>query len=165
VPIEWVTYSRVAFLRFLSIAGEDDQSVLVCLQSLDINKFPLLAQIPPPVIHNNTYPPRLLPPDPSLLELGKRESTSLTDFPVVPHGLCADGRAEEGQRAHAEGGGFGFARSAAAEFASWLVEPGAYAALPVFTEMVRVEDVVVSKTHRLVVSVNVRGFISRNVYL
>jgi hypothetical protein len=41
-------------------------------------------------------------------------------------------------------------RGAAAEFASWLVEPGADAALPVLAEVVRVENVVVSETHAFI---------------
>jgi hypothetical protein len=143
------TYSRVALLGLFGITREDDKSLLIRLQSLNINKFPLLAQIPPPVVNDNTYPPRLLPSDPSLLQFSERESTPLTDFPVVPDSLRADGRAEEGEGAYPEGGRFGFTSGSAPEFASWLVEPGADAALPVFAEVVRVEDVVVSETHRL----------------
>lgn len=101
------------------------------------------------MIYHNPHTLRLLPPNSGLFKLSEREPTSLTHLPVVPHGLRTDGRAEEGQGAHTEGGGFGLAGGAAAELASWLVEPGADAALPVLAEMVRMEDVVVSETHRL----------------
>jgi len=141
--------SRIALLGLLGIAGEDDQSLLIHLQSLNINKFPLLTQIPPPMINNNAHPTRFFLPNPSLLKLSKREPTPLTHFPVVSHRLSADCRAEQGERADTEGSGFGFACGAAAELASWLVEPGADAALPVLAEMVRVENIVVSETHRL----------------
>lgn len=92
------------------------------------------------MIDNDTDSPGLLPADSGLLELGKCESTALTDFAVVADGLRADSGTEERLGADAEGGGLGFAGIAAAELAPRLVEPGADTALPVLAEMVRVED-------------------------
>jgi hypothetical protein len=92
------------------------------------------------VVNDNTDTPCLLLADPSFLEFGKCESSTLTDLPVVADSLCTDGRTKEGEGANAKGGSFGFARCATAEFATWLVKPGADSALPVFTKMVRVKD-------------------------
>ena len=75
-----------------------------------------------------------------LLELGEGEAAALADFPVVAHGLRADGGAEEGEGADAERGGLGLAGLAAAELAAGLVEPGADTALPVLAEVVGVKD-------------------------
>ncbi|KAG6885838.1 hypothetical protein C0993_008801, partial [Termitomyces sp. T159_Od127] len=96
--------------------------------------------IPPPVVDDDPDAARLLPADAGRLELGEREPAALAQLAVVPHGLRAHGGAQERLRAHAERGGFGFARGAAAQLAPWLVEPGAHAALPVLAEVVRVED-------------------------
>ena len=89
-----VADSRVSLLGFLCVAREDNQTLLVRLQSFNIHKFTLLAQISPSVVHDDTYTPGFLPTDPSLLELGKGKSTPLTDFPIVSYCLRTDGRAK-----------------------------------------------------------------------
>lgn len=102
--------------------------------------LPLLAQVPSAVVHNDPKPAGRLPPNTRLLELRKREPTSLTQLGVVAHGRRADGGAEGLERAHAERGGFSLACLAAAELAAGLVEPGAHAALPVLVEVPVGED-------------------------
>lgn len=146
---EAIAHSRVSLLGFLCVTGENNQSLLVRLQSFNIHEFSLLAQISPSVVHDDTHTPRFLSTNTSLLELCKSKSTPLTDFPVVPYGLRTDGRAEESERTDAEGSSFGLACVATTKFASWLVKPGTDAALPVLAEMICVEDVVVAETHRL----------------
>jgi hypothetical protein len=134
------TYGRVALLGLASLAGEDDKAGLVLLQPLNIDLLALLAQVRPPVVDDNSNALGLLPADTGLLQLGEGESTALTNFAVVAHGLGADGGAEEGEGANAEGSGLGLAGLATAELAAWLVEPGADTALPVLAEVVLVED-------------------------
>ena len=92
------------------------------------------------MIDSDADPACLLAADACFLELGERESAALAHFAVVAHGLAADGGPEELERPHAQRGGFRFARGAAAEFASWLVEPGLHSALPVLAEVVAVKD-------------------------
>lgn len=92
------------------------------------------------MIHNDTNTTRLFPSDTSLLEFGKCESAALPDLAVVADSLGTNSRSEEGGGADAKGGGFSFARCASAKLASWLVEPSAYSALPVLSEMITVED-------------------------
>lgn len=134
------TYRRIALLGLPSLPGEHDQLLLIRLQPLHIDLQPLLAEISPSVVDHDADTPCFLAADTGGLELCKREATPLADFAVVSDGLRANGRAEGCQRADTEGGCFGFAGVAAAQFASRLVEPGAHAALPVFAEMVSVED-------------------------
>jgi hypothetical protein len=88
------------------------------------------------VINRDTNTSRLLSSYTSILQLGKRESPSFTNFPVVSDGLSTNGRPKEGKRADTEGGSFCLAGSSATELAPWLVEPGADSALPVFAEVV-----------------------------
>jgi hypothetical protein len=134
------THRRITLLGLSSLAREHNQAGLVSLQSFHVDQLALLAQVSPPVIYNHTDTSSLLPPDPSLLELGERESTALTDLAVVADGLCAHGRTKKGEWADTEGGCLGFACCASAELASWLVKPGAHAALPILSEMVAVKD-------------------------
>lgn len=82
----------------------------------------------------------LLPSNTGLLELGESEPAALTNFAVVTNSLGTNGWTEEGERTDAKCGGLCLARCASAKLASWLVEPGTYAALPVLPEMVGVED-------------------------
>jgi hypothetical protein len=77
------TYSGVALLGLASLAGEDDKLGLVSLQPLDIESLALLAQVPPPVINNDTNTTSLLPANASLLQFGKSKPTSLPEFSVV----------------------------------------------------------------------------------
>lgn len=141
------THSRVALLRLLGIAREDNELLLVRLQPLNIQLLPLLTEVPPAVVNDDTNTARLLPANTGFLEFRQREATSLTDFAVVAHSLSTDGGAQVLEWADAENGGLGLASAAPAELAAGLVEPGLDAALPVLAEMVAVEDVVVRETH------------------
>ena len=131
---------RVALLLLASLLGEDNQPLLVRLQSCNVDILALLAQVPAAMVNNDTQPLGLLAPDASLLELGECESTALTDLGVIPHGLGTDSGAEEGERTNAKCGSFGDTGISSAEFAAGLVKPCAYAALPVFPEVIGVED-------------------------
>ena len=134
------THGGDALLGIPSLAGEDDKAGLVLPQPLDVDLLALLAQVCPPVVDDNPNALGLLPADTGLLQLGEGESTALTNFAVVADGLGADGGAEEGEGANAEGCGLGLAGLATTELAAWLVEPGADTALPVLAEVVLVED-------------------------
>lgn len=134
------THSGVALLGLLGVAGEDDQPRLVRLETLNVERLALLAQVSPPVVDDDADTTRLLLADTSLLELGEGEATALTDFPVVADGLRTDGGAEESEGTNAELSSLLLARVAAAELAARLVEPGADTALPVLAEVVGVED-------------------------
>ena len=134
------THRRVAFLGLASLAGEHNQTGLVCLQPLDVNLLALFTEISPSVVNNDSNTTSLLPSNTGLLELCEGKSTTLTNFAVVPDSLSTNSRAEKGERADAECGSFCFARGASAKLAPWLVEPGAHATLPILPEMVGVED-------------------------
>lgn len=136
------THGRVALLGLLEVAGEDNEARLVCLETLNVERLALLAQVPPPVVNDDADTTSLLAADTSLLELGQGEPTTLTNLPVVSHGLAADCGAEEVERAHAQSSGLGLASLAAAELAPRLIEPGAHPLLPVLPEMVVVKDCV-----------------------
>ena len=134
------THGRVTLLGLLRVAGEDNQSCLVGLKTLNVQSLALLAQVSPPVVNNDTNTTSLLLANTSLLQLGEGEATALTELAVVAHGLAADSRAEDIKGANAKGSGLLFARNAAALLAPRLVKPGLDAALPVLAEMVVVED-------------------------
>ncbi len=99
------------------------------------------------MVDDNADRKGLLPVDPSSLELGESETTALPDLGVVADSLGTDSWAEEGERPDTEGSSLSLAGVATTELASWLIEPCPDPALPVFAEMVRGEDVVVSETH------------------
>lgn len=92
------------------------------------------------MINDDTNPSCFLLSNPSVLELCQCESTAFTDFAVVSHGLATNGGAEESERSNSQSSGFGFSGVTSAELSSWLIEPGADPALPVFPEVVVVED-------------------------
>ena len=110
------------------------------MQPLNINFLPLLAQISPPVVDDNADSPGLLPSNTSLLEFGKRETTTLAYFSVVANCLPSNCRAKETEGADTQRGGFRFACFTSAELSPWLIKPGADPALPVLPEVVVVED-------------------------
>lgn len=134
------TYGRVALLGLTSLAGEDDETGLVGVQPLNIELLALLAKVSSPVVNNDTNSASLLPSNSSLLELSEGEAATFPEFTVVADGLSTDSWAERLSRANSKGSGFGLAGSAAAKFASWLVEPGTDSALPVLAEVVGVKD-------------------------
>ena len=92
------------------------------------------------MINSNANTPGLLSANSSLLELTKGESTTFAKLAVVLNSLATDGRSEGVQRADTKGSGLDLPSVASAKFASWLIEPGADAALPVLAEMIAVED-------------------------
>jgi len=108
------THSRVALLGLLSIPREDDQLGLVSFQPLDIQFFPLLAQVPPSVVNDNTDTTCLLPVDASLLQFSKGETTAFSDFTVVADSLGTNSGTEEGEWADTKGGSLGLASIASA---------------------------------------------------
>lgn len=61
------THGGVALLGLAGLAGEDDKFSLISLQPLNIQDLALLAQIPPPVINDDTDTTSLLLTNPSLL--------------------------------------------------------------------------------------------------
>jgi hypothetical protein len=139
------------------------------VQPLNINLLPLLAQISPSVVNDNTDSPGLLPSDASLLEFSKRETTTLAYFSVVANCLRSNCGTKESEGSDTQRGGFGFACFTSAELPPWLIKPGANPALPVLPEVVVVEDcmrelisqleglsprdltVIVTETHGLIV--------------
>lgn len=134
------TYRRITLLRLARLAGEHDETSLVGSQSLYVDLLSLLTQITSPVVHNDADTTGLLPTNTSFLQLGQSKSTALANFTVVSDSLSADCGTKKGERSDAKSCGFRFAGSASTELATWLVEPGAYATLPVLAEMVGVED-------------------------
>ena len=76
-------YSGVALLGLAGLAGEDDKLGLVSFQPLDVESLALLAQVPPPVINNDTDTTSLFPANASLLQFGKSKPTSLPEFLVI----------------------------------------------------------------------------------
>lgn len=135
-----VVTSRITLLWLTSLLGEEDQTVLVCRQALNVDGLSLHAQVPPAVVDNDTQALGLFAPDSSFLQFGKCEATALTDFGVVSHGLCADSGAEELERSYTQCGGLGDTGISSAELTSGLVEPCLDTALPVLAEMIAVED-------------------------
>lgn len=134
------THRRVTLLGLLRVAGEDNETSLVGLETLHVHHLTLLAQVPPPMVDDDADTTRLLLANTSLLELSQSEAAALADFPVVAHGLPTDCGAEEREGANTEFGGLRLASLAATELAAGLVEPGADTALPVLAEVVGVED-------------------------
>jgi hypothetical protein len=102
------------------------------------------------VVNDNTNTKCFFAVDTNLLQLSKGETTALADLTVVSDGLGSNGGAEESKGTDTKGGSLGLTGIASTEFATGLVEPGTYPALPVFAEMVGVEYVVVRETHGLV---------------
>jgi hypothetical protein len=72
-----VTYSSVTRLGLASLLGEDDQSGLVLLQSVDVELLALLGLGSSSGVHSDTDRQSLLPSDTSKLELLDGESSSL----------------------------------------------------------------------------------------
>ena len=92
------------------------------------------------MVDNDTKSQSSLGTDSSLLQFSESETTTLADLGVVSYSLATDGGAEGLEGAGTEKGSLGTACSSAAELAAWLVEPGAYTALPILSEVVFVED-------------------------
>jgi hypothetical protein len=92
------------------------------------------------VVNNDTNRAGSLAADTGLLELAKGETTAFANLAVVTNGLSTHSGAEEGERADTEAGGLLLAGLATAELASGLVKPCADTELPVFAEVVLVED-------------------------
>ena len=134
------TYSGVALLGLAGLAGEDNEFGLVGLQPLNVQGLALLAQVPPPVIDHDTNTTSLLPTNASFLQFSESKSTSLLEFSVIADCLGTDGGSEQGERANTEGGSLDLAGLSPTDFGAWLIEPGADPALPVFSEMVCVEN-------------------------
>lgn len=145
IPHWAVTHSRVTLLGLLGVAREDNEALLVRLKTLDIERLALLAQVPSPVVNNDTDTTRLLLADTGLLQLSEGETPALTDLAVVTDGLGMDGGAEVGEGADAKGCSLGLAGLTTADLATGLVEPGADACLPVLTEVILVEDCKLTK--------------------
>ena len=135
-----ITHGGVTLLGLLSVAGEDNQSCLVGLKTLNVQSLALLAQVSPPVVNNDTNTTSLLLANTSLLQLGEGEATALTDFPVVSDSLGTDGGAEESKGTDTKLSSLGLAGCATTELAAGLVEPGANTELPILAEVVLVED-------------------------
>ena len=135
-----ITHSGVSLLGLLRVAGEDDQTLLVCQEALDIEGLALCREVAPPVVDDDANTTGSLAADTSLLELAEREATAFTELAVVADGLGMDGGAEETQWADTKDGSLLLAGLAATELASGLVEPGADAQLPVLPEVVVVKD-------------------------
>jgi len=133
----------ITLLGLRCLPGEDDQLGLVGSQPLNIKGLSLLAQVSPPMIDDDTNTACLLAVNSCLLKLSQCETTALAEFAVVAHGLATDGGAEKCKWADAELGGLLFACCASAKFASGLVEPSAYPALPVLSEVVAVKRSVI----------------------
>jgi hypothetical protein len=91
------------------------------------------------VVNDNTNTKCFFAVDTNLLQLSKGETTALADLTVVSDGLGSNGGAEESKGTDTKGGSLGLTGIASTEFATGLVEPGTYPALPVFAEMVGVE--------------------------
>jgi hypothetical protein len=72
-----VTYSSVTRLGLASLLGEDDQSGLVLLQSVDVELLALLGLGSSSGVDSDTDRQSLLPSDTSELELLDGESSSL----------------------------------------------------------------------------------------
>ena len=134
------TYGRVALLGLLRGAGEDNETRLVRLQTLNVDGLALLRQVSPPVVDDNADTTGSLAADTGLLQLGQGEATALPDLAVVADSLCTDSGAEEFEGADTKGSSLGLAGLAAAKLAAGLVEPGADTALPVLAEVVGVKD-------------------------
>lgn len=167
IPRANTTHSRVALLGLLSIPRENDQLGLVGLQPLDIQFLPLLAQVPPPVVNDNTYTKCFFAVDTNFFQLSKGETAALPDLTVVANGLGTNGGTEESEWADTKGSGLGLASIASAEFATGLVEPGAYPALPVFAEMVRVKycgHIMSDRTCRTKVSDEIQTVVVRETH-
>jgi hypothetical protein len=114
IPTRTTTHSRVALLGLLSIPREDDQLSLVGLQPLDIEFFPLLAQVPPSVVNDNTNTTRLFPVNADLLQLRKGETAAFSDLTVVADCLGTNSGTEESEWADTKGGSLGLASIASA---------------------------------------------------
>ena len=134
------TYRRVTLLGLLGVAGEDDETSLVCLETLNVQSLALLAQVTPPVVDHDTNTTSLLAANTSLLQLSQCETTALSDLSVVTNGLSSDGRSEKSEGANTEASSLLLASLAAAKLTTRLVEPCADAQLPVLAEVVLVKD-------------------------
>lgn len=92
------------------------------------------------MVNNDTNTTCLFAVDTCLLKLSESEPAAVTELAVVANSLATDSGAEKCKRADAELGGLGFAGCTSAKLAAGLVEPGAYAALPVLVEVVTVKN-------------------------
>ena len=87
-------YSGVTLLGLAGFTREDNQLGLVSRQPLDVECFALLAQVPPPVIDNDTNTASLLLTNACLLQFSESEPTSLSEFPVITDCLGTNSRSE-----------------------------------------------------------------------
>ena len=64
-----ITHSGVSLLWLLGVTGEDNQTLLVGEEALDIESLALRRQVAPPVVDHNANTARRLAADTRLLEL------------------------------------------------------------------------------------------------
>ena len=92
------------------------------------------------MVDNDPQALRLLAPNTSFFKLKESESATLADLRVIAHGGGTHSRSEEGERTNSKSGSFRYTSITTAKFTPWLIKPCADAALPVFSEVISVEN-------------------------
>merc|ERR1719313_2709285 len=139
---------RVTRLRLAVLAREDDELRLVLLEALRVDLERLGGAVPPPVVHRDADRPRLLPVDPSLLELGECEAAAGAQLVVVLDGGRVDGGPEQARGwARGDSSGLLLPGQAPPLLARSLVEPRLDVVLPQRLVEVLVGDLIVVTHH------------------
>ena len=92
------------------------------------------------MINNDSNTTSLLPANTGLFQFSESKATTLPEFSVIADCLGTNSGSEQGQRANTEGSSLGRAGLSSANLGAWLIEPSADPALPVFSEVVCVEN-------------------------
>lgn len=114
-----------------SLAREDNQFSLVCIQPCNIDFQTLLVGVASPVVYCNTQFSCLVDFKASLLEFFKGESSAFTDFDVVSETRATDSGSKESGRTGSKGSGTLCTSETTTLFTSRLVEPCSDSTLPI----------------------------------
>jgi hypothetical protein len=131
-------------LTLLELSGEDNQLGLVLLESQNVGLKTLNGSVLSSVVNGNTNGSSVVSGDTGSLELLKRETSASSDLSVVSDSGGSDNRSEKIQRSGSDSSGLLGSCKSSRRLLAGLVKVGLDPLLPVLSEMVLDEGVVLT---------------------
>jgi len=142
-----VGLAGISLLNLSCTAGENDETACVLLQALDVDCESFLRKVGSASVNADADGLGVLAGDSCSLELGERETTSSTKLHVVLDGWASDSWSQLVDWARSELCGLRSTSIAARDLLAGLVEVRPDPALPILSEMVVRELLVVPDRH------------------
>lgn len=134
-------------LRGVALAGEDDDTAEVLLQALDVGLEALNAAVDTTVVNSDADGAGVLGGNASSLDLLEGETTASTDLVVVALGGGTHDRPQEVKRTRSDLGGLVGTGGSSGLLLASLVKVHANVLLPVLSEVVLLDWVVLADRH------------------